>query len=152
MAEEGEVTSSIHWVLLTAPILTLSGSMKGPTLALFLFSVLLTAVQARSRETVKLCGLDYVRTVVYICASSQWRRHLEEAPPTQRGNWAHTPHFSPQISLFKPSPSYFSGYFSKKYWFAYISMYVVNHQNTRLNLAWEEVNMLLFRKHCTAIL
>ncbi|XP_075803159.1 insulin-like peptide INSL5 [Microtus pennsylvanicus] len=58
--------------------------MRGPTLALFLFSVLLTAVQARSRETVKLCGLDYVRTVVYICASSRWRRHLEEAPPTQR--------------------------------------------------------------------
>lgn len=86
MAQEGEVTSSIHWVLLTAPILTFSGSMKGPTIALFIFSVLFTTVQVRSRETVKICGLDYVRTVVYICASSRWRRHLEEAPPTQRGN------------------------------------------------------------------
>ncbi|CAO2588278.1 Insulin-like peptide INSL5 [Lemmus lemmus] len=58
--------------------------MKGPTLALFLFSVLLTAMQGRSGEIVKLCGLGYVRTVVYICANSRWRRHLEEAPQTQR--------------------------------------------------------------------
>ncbi|KAK7830591.1 hypothetical protein U0070_018316 [Myodes glareolus] len=58
--------------------------MKGPTLALFLFSILLTAVQVRSGETVKLCGLDYVRTVVYICASSRWRRHLEEVPQTEQ--------------------------------------------------------------------
>lgn len=78
--------------------------MKGPTLALFLFSVLLTAVQARGRETVKLCGLDYVRTVVYICASSRWRRHLEQVPPTQRGNWAHAPHLFPPRSLFLHSP------------------------------------------------
>ncbi|XP_038188306.1 insulin-like peptide INSL5 [Arvicola amphibius] len=58
--------------------------MKGPTLALVLFPILLTAVQARSRDTVKLCGLDYVRTVVYICASSRWRKHLEEVRPTRR--------------------------------------------------------------------
>lgn len=86
MAQEGEVTSNIHWVLPTASIVMFSGSMKGPALALFLFSVLLTAVQVRSRETVKLCGLDYVRTVVYVCAGSRWRRHLEEPPQTQRGN------------------------------------------------------------------
>ncbi|KAL1776900.1 insulin-like peptide INSL5 [Sigmodon hispidus] len=58
--------------------------MKGPTLALFLFSVLLAAMQVRSRETVKLCGLDYVRTVVYICASSRWRRHLEGTHEAQQ--------------------------------------------------------------------
>lgn len=86
MAQEGEVTSNIHWVLPTASIVRFSGSMKGPTLALFLFSVLLTAVQVRSRETVKLCGLHYVRTVVYICAGSRWRRHLEEVPQTEQGN------------------------------------------------------------------
>ncbi|EDL30846.1 insulin-like 5, isoform CRA_a, partial [Mus musculus] len=55
----------------------LSGRMKGPTLALFLLLVLLAVVEVRSRQTVKLCGLDYVRTVIYICASSRWRRHLE---------------------------------------------------------------------------
>ncbi|XP_051027159.1 insulin-like peptide INSL5 [Acomys russatus] len=56
--------------------------MKSPTLALFLFSALLAAVEVRSRDTVKLCGLDYVRTVIYICASSRWRRQLEGAPHT----------------------------------------------------------------------
>ncbi|OBS78433.1 hypothetical protein A6R68_19181, partial [Neotoma lepida] len=58
--------------------------MKGSTLALFLFCVLLAVVQVRSRETVKLCGLDYVRTVIYICASSRWRRHLEGAHKAQQ--------------------------------------------------------------------
>lgn len=103
MAQEGEVTSNIHWVLLTTPILMFSGSMKGPTLALFLFSVLLTAVQVRSRETVKLCGLDYVRTVVYVCAGSRWRRHLEEPPQTQRGIELTRLTFPPR-SLFTPFP------------------------------------------------
>ncbi|XP_031232678.1 insulin-like peptide INSL5 isoform X2 [Mastomys coucha] len=50
--------------------------MKGPALALF---VLMAVVEVRSRQTVKLCGLDYVRTIIYICASSRWRRHLEGA-------------------------------------------------------------------------
>ncbi|XP_040613000.1 dynein intermediate chain 4, axonemal isoform X4 [Mesocricetus auratus] len=63
---------------------TASDTGRGPTLALFLFSVLLAVVQVRGRETVKLCGLEYVRTVIYICASSRWRRSLEEARQAQR--------------------------------------------------------------------
>lgn len=59
--------------------------MKGPTLALFLFLVLLAVVAVRSRQTVKLCGPDYVRTVIYICASSWWRGHLEGALHAQPG-------------------------------------------------------------------
>ncbi|XP_028640395.1 insulin-like peptide INSL5 [Grammomys surdaster] len=58
--------------------------MRGPALALFLFLVLLAVVEVRSRQTVKLCGLDYVRTVIYICASSRWRRHLEGALHAQQ--------------------------------------------------------------------
>ncbi|XP_021056804.1 insulin-like peptide INSL5 [Mus pahari] len=58
--------------------------MKGPALALFLFIVLLAVVEVRSRQAVKLCGLDYVRTVIYICASSRWRRHLGGALHAQQ--------------------------------------------------------------------
>ncbi|XP_052031550.1 insulin-like peptide INSL5 [Apodemus sylvaticus] len=58
--------------------------MKGPPLALFLFLVLLAVVEVRSRQNVKLCGPDYVRTVIYICGSSRWRRHLEAALHAQQ--------------------------------------------------------------------
>ncbi|XP_045403769.1 insulin-like peptide INSL5 [Lemur catta] len=63
--------------------------MKGLIFTLFLLSVLFAISEARSRESVRLCGLEYVRTVVYICASSRWRRHLEGIPQVQqaeRGN------------------------------------------------------------------
>ncbi|NP_001108568.1 insulin-like peptide INSL5 precursor [Oryctolagus cuniculus] len=58
--------------------------MKGLVLTASLFSVLLAAVSEVGGEgKVKLCGLEYVRTVVYICATSRWRRHLEGNPQAQ---------------------------------------------------------------------
>ncbi|XP_075855334.1 insulin-like peptide INSL5 [Microcebus murinus] len=63
--------------------------MKGFLFTLFLLSVLSAMVETRSKGSVRLCGPDYVRTVVYICASSRWRRHLEGIPQVQqaeRGN------------------------------------------------------------------
>ncbi|MBZ3884286.1 Insulin-like peptide INSL5 [Sciurus carolinensis] len=59
--------------------------MKGSTFALFLFAVLLAISKVRSKEIVKLCGLEYRRTVIYICASSRWRRHLEGISRVQQG-------------------------------------------------------------------
>ncbi|XP_005385345.1 PREDICTED: insulin-like peptide INSL5 [Chinchilla lanigera] len=55
--------------------------MKGSVLALCLLSALVAAAEARAADTVKLCGLEYVRTVVYMCATARWRRHAEGAPP-----------------------------------------------------------------------
>ncbi|XP_048205890.1 insulin-like peptide INSL5 [Perognathus longimembris pacificus] len=55
-------------------------NMKGTLFILFLFSVLLAISEVKSEKTVRLCGLEYVRTIIYICASSRWRRHLEEPP------------------------------------------------------------------------
>ncbi|XP_012509220.1 PREDICTED: insulin-like peptide INSL5 [Propithecus coquereli] len=63
--------------------------MKGFIFTLLLLSVLFAIVEARSKESVRLCGLEYVRTVIYICASSRWRRQLEGIPQVQqaeRGN------------------------------------------------------------------
>ncbi|KAM4806790.1 insulin-like peptide INSL5 [Urocitellus parryii] len=59
--------------------------MKGSIFTLFLLSVLFAISEARSEEIVKLCGLEYRRTVIYICASSRWRRHLEGILPAQQG-------------------------------------------------------------------
>ncbi|XP_003478873.1 insulin-like peptide INSL5 [Cavia porcellus] len=55
--------------------------MKGSKLALVMLCVLFAIPEARSKDTVKLCGLEYVRTVVYICATSRWRRQAEGIPP-----------------------------------------------------------------------
>lgn len=63
--------------------------MKGSIFTLFLFSVLFAISEVRSEEIVKLCGLEYRRTVIYICASSRWKRHLEGIPQAQQGNLAH---------------------------------------------------------------
>ncbi|EHB12307.1 Insulin-like peptide INSL5 [Heterocephalus glaber] len=55
--------------------------MRGPVFTLFLFSVLFAVSEVRGTDTVKLCGLDYVRTVVYICATARWRRQAEGTLP-----------------------------------------------------------------------
>nr|XP_004661786.1 insulin-like peptide INSL5 [Jaculus jaculus] len=52
--------------------------MKASPFTLFLFSVLFAISEVRSKEIVKLCGLEYMRTAIYICASSRWRRQLEQ--------------------------------------------------------------------------
>ncbi|XP_055484708.1 insulin-like peptide INSL5 [Psammomys obesus] len=49
------------------------------SLALFLFSVLCAVLEVRSRETVKLCGLGYVRTVRDICAQLEGSLHAQQA-------------------------------------------------------------------------
>ncbi|KAL4699723.1 insulin-like peptide INSL5 [Rhinopithecus roxellana] len=58
--------------------------MKGSVFTLFLFSVLFAISEVRSKESVRLCGAEYIRTVIYICASSRWRRHLEGIPQAQQ--------------------------------------------------------------------
>ncbi|KFO23209.1 insulin-like peptide INSL5 [Fukomys damarensis] len=58
--------------------------MKGPVFTLVLLSALFAIPEVRSKDTVKLCGLDYVRTVVYICATARWRRQAEGTPPGQQ--------------------------------------------------------------------
>ncbi|XP_057552538.1 insulin-like peptide INSL5 isoform X2 [Hippopotamus amphibius kiboko] len=63
--------------------------MRGFIFTLFLFSVLLAISEVRSEESRKLCGFEYIRTVIYICASSRWRRQLGSTPQGQqaeRGN------------------------------------------------------------------
>ncbi|KAF5923671.1 insulin-like peptide INSL5 [Diceros bicornis minor] len=68
--------------------------MKGCVVTLFLLSVLLAISEVRSEESMKLCGLEYVRTVIYICASSRWRRQLEGLPQVQQaetGNYLQLP-------------------------------------------------------------
>ncbi|XP_059861792.1 insulin-like peptide INSL5 [Delphinus delphis] len=63
--------------------------MRGFIFTLFLFSLLLAISEVKSEESRKLCGLEYIRTVIYICASSRWRKHLESIPQGQqaaRGN------------------------------------------------------------------
>ncbi|KAF6344721.1 insulin like 5 [Rhinolophus ferrumequinum] len=58
--------------------------MKGSIFALFLFSVLLASLEVRSEKALKLCGREYIRRVIYICATSRWRRHLEGIPLVQQ--------------------------------------------------------------------
>ncbi|XP_006879814.1 PREDICTED: insulin-like peptide INSL5 [Elephantulus edwardii] len=53
--------------------------MKGCIFTLFLFSVLLAVSEVRSEESLKLCGKDFIRAIIYICGASRWRRDLEES-------------------------------------------------------------------------
>ncbi|XP_006171467.1 insulin-like peptide INSL5 [Tupaia chinensis] len=58
--------------------------MKGSIFVLFLFSVLFVISEVRSEDLVKLCGREYIRTFIYICASSRWRRSVEGNPQVQQ--------------------------------------------------------------------
>ncbi|XP_053446454.1 insulin-like peptide INSL5 [Nycticebus coucang] len=63
--------------------------MRGPVITLFLFSVLFAISEVKSKDLVRLCGPEYRRLFIYICASSRWRRHVEGSPrvqPAERGN------------------------------------------------------------------
>ncbi|ELR56360.1 insulin-like peptide INSL5 [Bos mutus] len=63
--------------------------MRGFIFMLFIFSVMLAISEARREGSRKLCGSEYVRTVIYICASSRWRRHsgaLLQGQQAERGN------------------------------------------------------------------
>ncbi|XP_010174008.1 insulin-like peptide INSL5 [Antrostomus carolinensis] len=53
--------------------------MRGSVLALALLSLLITTGEVRGEgNTVKLCGRDFVRAVVFTCGGSRWRRHLSD--------------------------------------------------------------------------
>ncbi|XP_007957479.1 insulin-like peptide INSL5 [Orycteropus afer afer] len=63
--------------------------MKGSIFTLFLFSVLLGISEVRSEESLKLCGKDFIRAIIYICGASRWRRQLEgslQVQQAERGN------------------------------------------------------------------
>ncbi|XP_069450140.1 insulin-like peptide INSL5 [Ovis canadensis] len=63
--------------------------MRGFIFMLFTFSVMLAISEARSEGSRKLCGSEYIRTVIYICASSRWRRQpgpLLQGQQAERGN------------------------------------------------------------------
>ncbi|KAM5256417.1 insulin-like peptide INSL5 [Ctenodactylus gundi] len=68
--------------------------MKGSLVPLVLLSVLCAISDGRSQERVRLCGQEYVRTVIYICATSRWRRQGEGAPgghQAERRNYVQLP-------------------------------------------------------------
>ncbi|KAM6305524.1 insulin-like peptide INSL5 [Aegotheles albertisi] len=53
--------------------------MRGSVLALALLAVLVTPREGRGEgNTVRLCGRDFVRAVVFTCGGSRWRRHLPD--------------------------------------------------------------------------
>ncbi|KFV06330.1 Relaxin-3, partial [Pterocles gutturalis] len=48
---------------------------RGPVLALALLFLLIAAHGGKGEgNTVKLCGRDFVRAVVFTCGGSRWRR------------------------------------------------------------------------------
>ncbi|KAM6129230.1 insulin-like peptide INSL5 [Phoenicopterus ruber ruber] len=53
--------------------------MRATVLALALLSLLITACEGRGEgNTVKLCGRDFVRAIVFTCGGSRWKRHLAD--------------------------------------------------------------------------
>ncbi|XP_009277007.1 PREDICTED: insulin-like peptide INSL5 [Aptenodytes forsteri] len=53
--------------------------MRGPVLVLALLTLLIAAREGKGEgNTVKLCGRDFVRAIVFTCGSSRWKRHLTD--------------------------------------------------------------------------
>ncbi|XP_068263207.1 insulin-like peptide INSL5 [Nyctibius grandis] len=53
--------------------------MRGSVLALALLALLVAAREGRGEgNTVKLCGRDFVRAVVFTCGGSRWKRHFTD--------------------------------------------------------------------------
>ncbi|XP_009987552.1 PREDICTED: insulin-like peptide INSL5 [Tauraco erythrolophus] len=53
--------------------------MRSTVLALALLSLLIAAREVRGEgNTVKLCGRDFVRAIVFTCGGSRWKRHLTD--------------------------------------------------------------------------
>ncbi|XP_052658234.1 insulin-like peptide INSL5 isoform X1 [Harpia harpyja] len=53
--------------------------MRGTALALALLALLVAVREGRSEgNTVKLCGRDFVRAIVFTCGGSRWKRHLTD--------------------------------------------------------------------------
>lgn len=53
--------------------------MRGTVLALALLALLIAACEGRGDgNTVKLCGRDFIRAIVFTCGGSRWKRHLTD--------------------------------------------------------------------------
>ncbi|XP_049664987.1 insulin-like peptide INSL5 isoform X2 [Accipiter gentilis] len=53
--------------------------MRGTALALALLALLVAVCEGRGEgNTVKLCGRDFVRAIIFTCGSSRWKRHLTD--------------------------------------------------------------------------
>ncbi|KAL2089711.1 hypothetical protein ACEWY4_014399 [Coilia grayii] len=54
-------------------------ALSVPVLALLLLSALCALTEVRGdMKTVKLCGREFIRAVVYTCGGSRWRRLLNQ--------------------------------------------------------------------------
>ena len=53
--------------------------MRGTVLALALLALLMAACEGKGEgNTVKLCGRDFVRAIVFTCGGSRWKRDLTD--------------------------------------------------------------------------
>ncbi|XP_010559819.1 PREDICTED: insulin-like peptide INSL5 [Haliaeetus leucocephalus] len=53
--------------------------MRGTALALALLALLVAVCEGRGEgNTVKLCGRDFVRAIIFTCGGSRWKRHLTD--------------------------------------------------------------------------
>ncbi|XP_054068988.1 insulin-like peptide INSL5 [Rissa tridactyla] len=53
--------------------------MRGTVVALALLALLLVAREGCGEgNTIRLCGRDFVRAVVFTCGGSRWKRHLTD--------------------------------------------------------------------------
>ncbi|XP_009913573.1 insulin-like peptide INSL5 isoform X2 [Haliaeetus albicilla] len=53
--------------------------MRGTVLALALLALLVAVCEGRGEgNTVKLCGRDFVRAIIFTCGGSRWKRHLTD--------------------------------------------------------------------------
>uniref|UniRef100_A0A8C4XMA5 Insulin-like domain-containing protein n=1 Tax=Falco tinnunculus TaxID=100819 RepID=A0A8C4XMA5_FALTI len=53
--------------------------MRSTVLALASLALLVAAREAKGEgNTVKLCGRDFVRAIVFTCGGSRWKRHLTD--------------------------------------------------------------------------
>ncbi|XP_009583759.1 PREDICTED: insulin-like peptide INSL5 [Fulmarus glacialis] len=53
--------------------------MRCTVLALAFLALLIAACEGRGEgNTVKLCGRDFVRAIVFTCGGSRWKRHLTD--------------------------------------------------------------------------
>ncbi|XP_038608608.1 insulin-like peptide INSL5 [Tachyglossus aculeatus] len=59
------------------PVVTIAATMKISLLLLSLLSLLGAILEVRSEGTVKLCGREFIRAVIYTCGGSRWKRHLD---------------------------------------------------------------------------
>lgn len=80
--KRGDVSGAPHLGPATPPPASQAAGccrMRGTALALL--ALLVAAGEGRGEgNTVKLCGRDFVRAVVFTCGGSRWKRHLTDYP------------------------------------------------------------------------